>query len=71
MGSKLLSVLLLSGVAFAGTLESKSLYVGIGIGAGMFVTRNYVALPVAHATKKVVKKTAKVTYHMVKSGRPQ
>jgi hypothetical protein len=70
MSSKLLTVLLLSGVAFAGTLDGKSLSVGIGIGAGMFVTRNYVALPVAKATKKAVKKTAKVTFHMVKNGRP-
>ena len=70
MPSKLLAVLLLSGVSFAGTLDSASLYIGIGLGAGMFVTRNYVALPVARTTKKAAKKTAHATVHVVTLGKP-
>lgn len=53
-----IALLLSTVLANAGTLDSKSLYIGIGIGAGSFVTRNYVALPVTRATKKAAKKTA-------------
>lgn len=60
------AVLVLS--SFAGAIDGKSLTLGIGLGAGMFVTRNYIALPVAHATVKVAKKTARATIHVVTLG---
>jgi hypothetical protein len=62
-------LLLLSSVAFAGTLDSKSLYIGLGIGAGSVVTRNYVAIPIAKATKKAAQKTARATVHVVTLGK--
>jgi hypothetical protein len=66
--SKTLAVVLaLSSISWA--VDGKSLLIGIGIGLGTYVTRNYVALPVAKATKKATKKTAKCTVHVVTLGR--
>jgi len=62
-------ILALSALARAGTFDSRSLYIGIGIGAGTFVTRNYAAIPVAKAAKKAAKKTAKATVHVVTLGK--
>jgi len=62
-------LLLLCGTSFASKLDSKSLMVGISIGAGSFVTRNYVALPAARTTAKAAKKTARATKHVATLGR--
>jgi len=66
---KYIVLLLLCGTSFASTLDSKSLMVGISIGAGSFVTRNYVVLPVAKTTAKAAKKTARATKHVATLGR--
>lgn len=55
--------------AYASALDGKSLVVGIGIGAGMFVTRNYIALPAAKASKKAARKTARAAVHVITLGK--
>lgn len=65
----LASLLFLCTMSFGSTLDGKSLLIGISIGTGTFVTRNYVALPAARATKKVAKKTAHATVHVVTLGK--
>lgn len=64
---RLLLVMLLavSSCPLAAALDGKALVMGIGLGAGTFVTRNYVALPVAHASKKVAGKMARMMKHTV------
>ena len=52
-------VLLLAVSSFAG--DTKALLTGIGIGAGLAVTKKYTVVPAAKATKKAVKKTAHVS----------
>lgn len=61
---RILAILLISSSAYA--VDSKSMFLGMGLGAGMFVTRNYVALPVAKATKKAVKKSYGAVFHRSK-----
>lgn len=52
-------ILLLSLSAFAG--DTKALFTGIGIGAGLAVTKKYTVVPAAKVTVKAAKKTAHVT----------
>jgi hypothetical protein len=59
------ALLLFSSLSFGSQLDSKSLFIGMGIGGGTFVTRNYIALPVAKATKKASKKTYKTVKFLV------
>ena len=59
LGRSLIAVLFLSLSAFAG--DTKALLTGIGIGAGLAVTKKYTVVPAAKASAKAVKKTAHVT----------
>jgi hypothetical protein len=64
---KMLCVVLLATVMASATeLDSKSLYVGIGIGAGVAVTKNYIAIPLAKKTARATKKASKVTARTLK-----
>lgn len=65
----LLVVALLTFSSFSSAMDGKALVLGIGLGAGMVVTRNYVALPVARGSKKVAKKTARTAVHVVTLGK--
>lgn len=62
-------VLTLSCLSIASQLDSKSLFVGVGLGLGTYATRNYIAKPVAKATVKAAKKTSKATLHVVTLGK--
>ncbi len=62
---QVLAVVLLCGLATASQLDSKSLFIGVGIGLGTYATRNFIAKPVAKATVKAAKKTARMTVHVV------
>ena len=62
-------VLAFCSLAQASQLDSKSLFIGIGIGSGVYATRNVVVKPVAKATAKAAKKTARATVHAVTLGR--
>ena len=66
----LLAFLLIFGsVGNASELDSKSLFVGVGLGLGTYASRQYIAKPVVKATVKAAKKTAKGTLHAVTLGR--
>ena len=63
------ALLTLSSLSEASQLDSKSLFIGVSLGLGTYATRNYVAKPVAKATVKASKKTAKATLHVVTLGK--
>lgn len=70
MKNKLLTIVLLTGTLCEGSqLDSKSLFIGVGLGLGTYATRNYIAKPVASVTVKAAKKTAKGTVHVVTLGK--
>jgi hypothetical protein len=61
MKTKLIILLLaLSSLSEASQLDSKSLFIGVGLGTGTFATRTYIAKPVAQATKKAARKCVHV-----------
>lgn len=62
-------VLLLVSVAKASQLDSKSLFIGVGLGLGTYASRNYIAKPVASASVKAAKKTAHATKYAVTFGK--
>jgi len=63
------ALLILSSFCYASQLDSKSLFIGIGIGSGVYASRNVIAKPIAKATVKVAKKTASATKHIVTFGK--
>ena len=71
MRMKLITGLLLlsSVVAQASQLDSKSLFIGVGLGLGTYASRQYIAKPVAKATKKAAVKTSKGAIHVVTLGK--
>lgn len=54
---------------YASQLDSKSLFIGVGLGLGTYASRQYIAKPVAKATKKAAKKTAYGAVHIVTLGK--
>lgn len=53
----------------AAELDSKSVLFGAGLGLGIYTTKQFIAIPVAHVTKKAAKKTAHVTMRIVLLGK--
>jgi hypothetical protein len=64
-----LLLLTLSPMMYASQLDSKSLFIGVGLGLGTYASRQYIAKPVAKATKKAAKKTAYGAVHIVTLGK--
>ena len=60
MKSKLLAFILLAST-LSPAMDSKSLWLGIAIGSGVYATRNHVAIPAAKASGKGAKNAAKAT----------
>lgn len=59
------AILILSNLGLASTLDSKSLFIGIGIGAGTYMARK----PIARGVKRTAKVTAKATVKVVTLGK--
>lgn len=66
---QLICALLLSAVCSASQLDSKSLFIGIGIGSGLYATRQHTVYPVSKATAKGTKKGVKAVVHVVTFGK--
>lgn len=66
MGALLLALLL---PIPAAAVDSKSLLLGFSMGMGVYVSRNYVAKPVARAVKRGTKKTVRATVHICTLGK--
>lgn len=62
---RLLAIILALSMAASAAIDSKSLFIGIGLGTGMYMTKNHVVIPAAKAAKSAVKKTSKGIYHVV------
>lgn len=62
-------LLLLSSFAKATQLDSKSLFIGVGLGLGIYTTRTVIAKPVAKATTAAIKKTSHAVVHAVTLGK--